>query len=103
MANFFRRGKKILLSFDEKDLTDNGSKIVSLFDEVFPLEPDLQILVNLAACNDLNIEVVSALASFAKDSRKSKCELKVTTNPTLKNMLTTIGLDRHFSILLPAS
>ncbi|MBW7858418.1 MAG: hypothetical protein H3C43_09035, partial [Leptonema sp. (in: Bacteria)] len=66
------------------------------------LENDLQILVNLAACNDLNIEAVSALASFAKDSRKSKCELKVTVNQNLKEMLTTIGLDRHFSILLPS-
>ena len=72
MANFFRRGKKILLSFEGNDLIENGNQIVSLLEEALPLENDLQILVNLAACNDLNIEAVSALASFAKDSRKSK-------------------------------
>jgi len=103
MANFFKRGKKIIISVEADDLKDSGNPLRSALKEAFPLEQGFEMLINIGICNEVSLDAVSVLASFAKECRRSNCIIKLTTTRAVNDQLAMIGLDRHFQVLNIAS
>jgi hypothetical protein len=103
MANFFKRGKKIIISIEKDELRESGGPLRAVLGESMPLESGYEILLNIGACEELCIESAAVLAAFAKECRKVGCALKITASSAIKDQFSIIGLDRHFQILSAAS
>lgn len=98
MANFFKRGKKIIISIEKDELRESGSSLRGVLADSLPLEAGNEILLNIGACDELSIESAAVLATFAKECRKVGCALKITASSAIKDQFSIIGLDRHFQI-----
>lgn len=103
MANFFKRGKRIIISVEKDELRESAEGLRAVLNDALPLDSGVEILLNLAACEELCMESVAVLASFARESRKSGSTLKVKTSADIRNQLGLIGMDRHFVLLDAAS
>lgn len=98
MANFFKRGNRIIISVEKDELRDSGSSLRKVLADALPLKAGNEILLNIGACDELSIESAAVLATFAKECRKVGCALKITASSVIKDQFSIIGLDRHFQI-----
>lgn len=94
--NFFRKKGRVIFNFAPGEIQEANPGLEKSLAEVFPLEADTRVSLDIREAKEVNLEVLRKLLSFAREAGKAGSRVELIATAEIADSLEELEMTGFF-------